>query len=170
MTTELNDTDGFSFHASDKREDDSHFELLIDSRCTSHMIKDIELFSYLETSQKGKVSCANAKNSRGTLQKVALKNALHVSQYLKNLISIKRLNVAEAKVIFDEKPRIEIENDRFSLAEDTLQLWHERLGHNNRIDIRKLSKQTDSSQFLDRDDECDVCNTQKARRRLYVKL
>ena len=93
MTTELNDTDGFSFHASDKREDDSHFELLIDSGCTSHMIKDIELFSYLETSQKGKVSCANgtecvvegrgkieffAKNSSGTLQKVALENALHV--------------------------------------------------------------------------------------------
>ena len=198
VTTEFNDTDGFSFHASDKREDGSHFELLIDSGCTSHMIKDIELFSYLETSQKGKVSCANgtesvvegrgkieffAKNSRGTLQKEALENALHVPQYSKNLISIRRLNVAEAKVIFDEKPRIEIENDCFSLesrnnlfflratifevsntAEDTLQLWHERLGHNNKIDIRKLSKQTDSLKFLDKDDECDVCNTQKGRR------
>ena len=198
LTTELNDTDGFSFHASDQREDGSQFELLIDSGCTSHMIKEIELFSYLETSQKGKVSCANgtesvvegrgkieffAKNSRGILQKVALENALHVPQYSKNLISIKRLNVAEAKVIFDEKPRIEIENDCFSLesrnnlfflratkfevsntAEDTLQLWHERLGHNNKIDIRKLSKQTDSLKFLDRDDECDVCNTEKARR------
>ena len=49
-------------------------------------------------------------------------------------------------------------------AEDTLQLWHERLGHNNKIDIRKLSKQTESLNFLDGDDECDVCNTQKARR------
>ena len=49
-------------------------------------------------------------------------------------------------------------------AEDTLQLWHERLGHNNKIDIRKLSKQTDSLKFLDRDDDCDVCNTHKARR------
>ena len=49
-------------------------------------------------------------------------------------------------------------------AEDSLQLWHERLGHNNKIDIRKLSKKTDSLKFLDRDDECDVCNTQKARR------
>ena len=92
MTTELNDTDGYSFHVSDKREEDSHFELLIDSGCTSHMIKDVELFSHLETSQKGKVSCANgtesvvegrakiefvAENSRGTLQ-VALENALHV--------------------------------------------------------------------------------------------
>ena len=90
------------------------------------MIKDIELFSYLETSQKGKVSCAKGtesvvegrgkieifvNNSRGTLQKVALENALHVPQFSKN--SIKRLNVAEAKVIFDEKPRIEIENDCF---------------------------------------------------------
>ena len=53
---------------------------------------------------------------------------------------------------------------RSNTAEDTLQLWHERLGHNNKIDIRKLSKQTDSLKFLDRDDECDVCNTQKARR------
>ena len=94
------------------------------------MIKDIELFSYLETSQKGKVSCANgtesvvegrgkieffARNSRRILQKVALENALHVPQFSKNLISIKRLNVAEAKVILDEKPRIEIENDCFSL-------------------------------------------------------
>ena len=45
-----------------------------------------------------------------------------------------------------------------------MQLWHECLGHNNKIDIRKLSKQTDSLKFLYRDDECDVCNTQKARR------
>ena len=121
LTTELNHTDGFSFHASDKQEDDSHFEFLIDSDCTSHMIKDIELFSYLEPSQKGKVSCANStesvvegrgkiefspKNNRG--QKVALDNALHVPQCSKNLISIKWLNVAEANVNFDEKPRIEI--------------------------------------------------------------
>ena len=49
-------------------------------------------------------------------------------------------------------------------SEDTLQFWHERLGHNNKIDIRKLSKLTDSLKFLDRDDECDVCNTQKAIR------
>ena len=44
-------------------EEDSHFELLIDSGCTSHMIKDLELFSFLETSQKGKVSCANGTDS-----------------------------------------------------------------------------------------------------------
>ena len=48
---------------------------MIDIGCTSHMIKGIELFSYLETSQKGEVSCAY-----GTLQKVALENALHVAQ------------------------------------------------------------------------------------------
>ena len=55
-------------------------------------------------------------NSRGTLQKVALENALHIPEYSKNLISIKRFNkISEAKVLFDEKPRIEIENDCFSL-------------------------------------------------------
>ena len=81
-----------------------------------------------------------------------------MSRVFGNLISIKRLNVSEAKVIIDEKPRIEIKNDCFSLesrnnlfflrarkfeisntAEDTLHLWHERLGHNNKIDIPKLS-------------------------------
>ena len=50
LTTKLNDTDGFSFHASEKREEDSHFEQLTDSGCTSHKIKYIERFSYLETS------------------------------------------------------------------------------------------------------------------------
>ena len=44
LTTELNDTDGFSFHTSDKCEEDSQFELLIDSGCTSHVRKDTELF------------------------------------------------------------------------------------------------------------------------------
>ena len=63
LTTELNDTDGFSFYASDTREEDSHFVLLIDSGCTSHMIKDIELFSHLETSQKENLSCANGTES-----------------------------------------------------------------------------------------------------------
>ena len=49
-------------------------------------------------------------------------------------------------------------------AGDTLQLWHECVRHNNKTDFRKVSKQTESLKFLDRDDECDVCNTQKARR------
>ena len=127
MTTELNHTEVFSFLASDKREEGSHFELFIDSGSTSHMLKDTDLFSFLETHQREKVTCANgsesvverrvgeiecfAKNSRGTLQKVALENALHVPWFSKILISIKRLNVAEAKVTFDESNilmRIEI--------------------------------------------------------------
>ena len=104
LTTELNDTYGFSFHASDKRNEDSHFGLVIDRDCTSLMIEDIKLLSYLETSQKGKESYANGtesvvesrcklvffyKNSRGTLQKVAPENALHVPKFSKNLITIK---------------------------------------------------------------------------------
>ena len=181
-TWQLNSTiQWFSFHASDKREGDSHFELLIDSACTSHMIKDIELFSYVETSQKRKGFCANgtesvvegrdkieffAKNSWGTLQNVALENNLHDPQYSQNLIATKRLNVAEAKVLFDEKPRIVIENDCFfkeswnnlfflratkfevsNTSEDTQQLWHERSGHNNKMDIRKISRHTENWNF-----------------------
>ena len=61
------------------------------SGCTSHFIKDTELFSRLETTQK--VSCANstesavegrgivdfyAENSRRALQKPDRKIALHV--------------------------------------------------------------------------------------------
>ena len=119
LTTELNDTDDFSFHASDKREEYSHFELLIDSGCTSHMIKVIELLSYLETSQKVKVVCANGTESvvEGR-QKQSRNNTKNSSrkcsacpEYSRNLISVERLNVAEAKVILDVKPRIEIEKD-----------------------------------------------------------
>ena len=88
---------------------------------------------------------------------------------------MKRLNVAEAKVIFDEKPRSEIENDCFSLeswinpfflrprkfevsntAEDTLQLWHECLGHKKMIDFRKILEQTESLKIMDGDDEYKV--------------
>ena len=105
-----------------------------------------------------------AKDSRGTLEKVALENALHVPQYSKNLIANKRLNIAETKVIFDEKPWIEIGNECFFLncrnnifvlpatkfeesntPEDTLQLWQELLSrHNITIDIRRLSNKTES--------------------------
>ena len=49
-------------------------------------------------------------------------------------------------------------------AEDILHVWHEGLGHINEIDLRKLSKPTERLKFLEGDDECDVCNTQKARR------
>ena len=60
------------------------------------------------------------ENSRGTLQTVALENVLHMPENSKNLISIKRFNnIAEAKVLFDEKPRIEIESDCFSLESRT---------------------------------------------------
>ena len=53
-----------------------------------------------------------------------------------------------------------------NIAEDTQQLCHERSGRNNKIDIRKLSKQTQSLTILDKESitDCDICNTQKARR------
>ena len=165
LTTELCDTDGFFSR-------DSHLELLINSGCISHMIKYIELFSYLEMSQKGKESCANGtesvvegrgkreffpKNSHETFPKIVLEIILHVPQFSENRIAIKILNVAEAKLIIDAKPRMEVEKDCFSLesrnilfflratkfevsntAEDSLQLWHERLGRNRKVDIRKF--------------------------------
>ena len=49
-------------------------------------------------------------------------------------------------------------------ADDTLHLWHERLVHYNETDILKVSKLTKRLIFLHKDDEYDVCNTQKARR------
>ena len=63
LTTEIDKTDGFSFHASDKREEDSYFEVLTDSDCTIYLIKDIELISYLNSSQKRIVTCANGTES-----------------------------------------------------------------------------------------------------------
>ena len=53
--------------------------------------------------------------------------------------------------------------ERSNTAEDTLQLWYERLGHNYETGLRKLSKHPEGLKFLDKDDECDVCNTKNAR-------
>ena len=129
-------------HASDECKEDSHFELLMDSVSTSHMIKDIELFSDRKTSQKGNVStndtayCANdtasvvegrgriefsAKKSRNkTVLQSSSRKCSACPTVFKKLSSIKRLNVADAKIISDEKYSMEIENDFFRCIVETI--------------------------------------------------
>ena len=73
-------------------------ELLIDSGCTSHMIKDAELFRDLDVSKTGQVECANGiesnfegkvsisfieNNNQGHDQILDLKESLYVTQYTK---------------------------------------------------------------------------------------
>ena len=49
---------GFSFHTSQVHSTCKNIDLLIDSSCTSHMIKDAELFRDLDFSKRGNVECA----------------------------------------------------------------------------------------------------------------
>ena len=167
LTTEA---DGFSFHASNEKSDREDFDLLIDSGCTSHMIRDAKLFRELKLSKTGKVACANGSESliegtgkirflatdeMGRQEELELEHALYVPQYTKNLVSIKQLNDENFSVYMDEKPRRIIDDKTFPLKYDTnlfhqqvisltdesnasftgLQLWHERLGHNNKVDV-----------------------------------
>ena len=110
---------------------------------------------------------------------------MYVPQYTKNLVSIKKLNEQNASVHFDANPRIvqdercfplKCENNLFYLQVDclheqsnaataSLQLWHERLAHNNKIDVRNLAKAVVDMNIVDqRNEPCDVCNTEKAKR------
>ena len=83
-------------------------ELLIDSGCTSHLIKDADLFRDLDVSKTGKVECANGIESnikgRGSItffgkdnqrqdQILEFEESLYVPQYTKNLVSVE--NVSE---------------------------------------------------------------------------
>ena len=95
---------GFSFHTSQAHSTCKNIDLLIDSGCTSHMIKDAELFRDLDNSKMGNVECANgtessiegrgsvsflAKDNQGQDQILELEQSLYVPQYTKNLVSIK---------------------------------------------------------------------------------
>ena len=42
--------------------------------------------------------------------------------------------------------------------------WHERLAHNNKNDVRNLTKAVVDMKIVDeRNEPCDVCNTEKAK-------
>ena len=103
----------------------------------------------------------------------------------KNLVSIKKLNEQNESVHFDANRRI-VQDDRcFPLKCEhnlfclqvhclhgqsnaptaSLQLWHERLAHNNKIDVRNLAKAVVAMKLVvEGNESCDVCNTEKAKR------
>ena len=56
-------------------------------------------------------------------------------------------------------------HEQSNAATASLQLWHERLAHNNRIDVRNLAKAVVDMNIVDELNEfCDVCNFEKAKR------
>ena len=56
-------------------------------------------------------------------------------------------------------------HEQSNAATASLQLWHERLAHNNKIDVRNLAKAVVDMNIVDKSNEpCDVCNTEKAKR------
>ena len=106
---------GFSFHTSQVLSTCKNIDLLIDSGCTSHMIKDAELFRDLDISKMGNVECANgtessiegrgsvsflAKDNQGQDQILELEQSLYVPQCTKNLVSIKKAEQAKCERSF----------------------------------------------------------------------
>ena len=69
---------GFSFHTSQVNSTCKNIELLLDTGCTSHMIKDAELFNDLDVSKMRKVECENGTEfsieRRGALNFLANEN------------------------------------------------------------------------------------------------
>ena len=96
-----------------------------------------------------------AKDNQGQDQILELEQSLYVPQYTKNLVSIEKLNEQKASIYFYANPCIiqdercfpfKCENNLFYLQVESLheksnaataglQLWHERLAHNNKIDV-----------------------------------
>ena len=55
--------------------------------------------------------------------------------------------------------------EQSNAATASLQLWHERLAQNNKIDVRNLAKAVVDMKTLDEENEPrDMCNTEKAKR------
>ena len=56
-------------------------------------------------------------------------------------------------------------HEQSNAATASLQLWHERLAHKTKIDVRNLAKAVVDMNIVDeRNEPCDVCNTEKAER------
>ena len=181
LTTEKQ---GFLFHTFQVHSTFNDIELLKDSGCTSHIIEDAEMFRDLDVTKTGKIECTNgtesnieggrslsffAKHNQGQNQTWELEKSLHVPQYTKNLVSIKKLNEQNASGHFDAKLRLVVDGKRFPLMCETnvfhlqvdylpeqsnaavasLQIWHERLGHYNKINVRNLAKTAVDMKLVD---------------------
>ena len=56
-------------------------------------------------------------------------------------------------------------HEQSNAATASRQLWHERLAHNSKIDVRNLAKAVvDMNKVDERNEPCDVCNTENAKR------
>ena len=198
----------FSFFANEDIEV-SNNDLVVDSGCTNHMIKDRKLFAELNEEIEGVVGCANktesklcgkgravfcVKDSEGNARRVELRDALYVPAYDRNLVSLARLRKVGVEIRFGEenslttsdgtKFHIEQENNLFvwrivpdlrvtkheTCLSSKLSKWHDRLGHNNWEDLKKLKEQVVGMDVCENDVfVCEVCEVNKAKRRPVPK-
>ena len=57
--------------------------------------------------------------------------------------------------------RVDCSHEQSNAASASLQLWHERPAHKNKIDLRNLAKAVVDMKLVDEENEpCDVCNTE----------
>ena len=115
---------GFTFMSSCQSntvEYSNDVNFIVDSGCTGFMLKDKDLFVHIDESQGGLVGCANATQSQimgvgtavcywpdsfGKKHKITLKDAYYVPSHSRILLSVKRLNDAGAKVVFENNPMV----------------------------------------------------------------
>jgi len=142
--------------------------------CANNTLGDIEGIGTVEF---------EVQNSDGLVRKIELKNTFFVPSYSRNLVSVKKIVSFGGRVEFDGDSSIRCGKDIFPLVEkDNLYfwkcrrsvlssnvssavLWHERLGHNNLEDVRKLQIHADGLR-IDKYDktQCEVCEIEKAKR------
>jgi len=124
-----------------------------------------------------------ATDDVGVRHKIELKNVLYVPEYSKNLVSVKKIVLNGGFVKFDDESYISSENVKFPLVEENslyywkveaehhrsfssdIKIWHQRLGHNNYEDLRKLKHHVDGLPDLPTaTNDCDTCDLEKSRR------
>lgn len=150
----------------------------IDSECTDHLVNKRIYFNdlmmlknpikiaiaknenYMEVVDIGNIdvlSCINDKTVKCTI-----KNVLYVPNLRKNLLSVKKLEVHNIKVVF-EKGKVQLFNEKdiigigyrdnlyeisfkvlkteclnIEVEDERTKLWHKRYGHISYINLRKL--------------------------------
>ena len=112
--------DPFSF-LSMNRKTTCRGNLVVDSGCTAHMLRDKNLFVTLDETAKGHAGCANdsqapiegigtaklwVTDDQNEEQKITLTDAYYVPSYCRNLLSVGKITEGKAEVLFNQSPHI----------------------------------------------------------------
>ena len=134
------------------------------------------------------------KDSEGNARRVELRDALYVPAYDRNLVSVARLKKVGVEIRFGEetslttsdgtKFHIEQENNLFvwrivpdlrvtkheTCLSSKLSRWHDRLGHNDWEDLKKLMEHVVGMDVCENDVfACEVVMLTKPKEDLYPK-